>query len=121
MAIISKNYYERSTIRKWLNADFYNTALSSTQKLNVLDSPMGEFWRGSEYCYTYYDKVFLLSKTDMENTTYGFSAEKENYYLRKANGTDYAKCQGLFVASSGCSIQRLSTPRKILTIAILQM
>ena len=112
LAIISKNYYERSTIRKWLNADFYNTALSSTQKLNVLDSPMGEFWRGSEYCYTYYDKVFLLSKTDMENTTYGFSAEKENYYLRKANGTDYAKCQGLFVASSGCSIQRLSTPRK---------
>lgn len=59
----------------------------------------------SEYdSETTYDKVFLLSWSEIQNTAYGFSSNS----ARQAKGTDYAKCQGLYVNSSNeCSYWRL--------------
>ena len=106
------NDYATSSIRKWLNDDFYNTAFSASQKANILTSKLDNRAFSTSYSEydseTTYDKVFLLSWSEMENTAYGFPANINNSSVRRAKGTDYAKCQGLRVDSSNkCSDQRL--------------
>ena len=106
------NDYATSSIRKWLNDDFYNTAFSASQKANILTSELDNRAFSTSYSEydseTTYDKVFLLSWSEMENTAYGFPANINNSSVRRAKGTDYAKCQGLRVDSSNkCSYQRL--------------
>lgn len=106
------NDYATSSIRKWLNDDFYNTAFSTSQKANILTSELDNRAFSTSYSEydseTTYDKVFLLSWSEMENTAYGFPANINNSSVRRAKGTDYAKCQGLRVDSSNkCSEQRL--------------
>lgn len=57
---------------------------------------------------TTYDKVFLLSWNEVQNTAYGFRSGVSSSAYREAKGTDYAKCQGLWVkTSNGCSPWRL--------------
>ena len=102
------NEYATSSIRAWLNDDFYNTAFSSTQKASILTSELDNKAFATIYdkfdSETTYDKVFLLSWSEIQNAAYGFSSNS----ARQAKGTDYAKCQGLLVGSSNeCSEQRL--------------
>ncbi len=106
------NDYATSSIRAWLNDDFYNTAFSSSQKASILTSELDNRAYSTSYSEydseTTYDKVFLLSYSEMQNTAYGFPANTSSSSARQAKGTDYAKCQGLYVNSSNeCSIQRL--------------
>lgn len=107
------NDYATSSIRAWLNDDFYNTAFSSSQKASILTSELDNracFTSYSEYdSETTYDKVFLLSYSEMHNTAYGFPANTSSRSsARQAKGTDYAKCQGLWVnPSNECSTQCL--------------
>lgn len=95
------NDYTTSSIRAWLNDDFYNTAFSPSQKASILTSKLdnkASCIDCSEYdSKTTYDKVFLLSWSEMQNTAYGFSATQSFVSARQAKGTDYAKCQGLWV------------------------
>ena len=102
------NDYATSSIRAWLNDDFYNTAFSSSQKANILTSELYNKAYSTSYSEydseTTYDKVFLLSWSEIHNTAYGFTSSS----ARQAKGTDYAKCQGLLVDSlDECSYQRL--------------
>jgi|GEM_PF-3030187 len=106
------NDYATSSIRAWLNDDFYNTAFSSSQKASILTSELDNRAYSTSYSEfdseTTYDKIFLLSYSEMQNTAYGFPANTSSSSARQAKGTDYAKCQGLHVNSSNkCSIQRL--------------
>lgn len=106
------NDYVTSSIRAWLNDDFYNTAFSSSQKASILTSELDNKAYSTSYSKfdseTTYDKVFLLSWSEMQNTAYGFPANVHPSSARQAKGTDYAKCQGLEVNSSnGYSIQCL--------------
>lgn len=103
------NDYATSSIRAWLNDDFFNTAFSSSQKASILTSELVNKAYDSKYdSETTYDKVFLLSYSEMQNTAYGFPANRNPSPARQAKGTDYAKCQGLYVEpSSGCAFQRL--------------
>lgn len=103
------NDYATSSIRAWLNDDFYNIAFSSSQKASILTSELDNKAYDSKYdSKTTYDKVFLLSYSEMQNTAYGFPANRNPSPARQAKGTDYAKCQGLYVEpSSGCAFQRL--------------
>ena len=106
------NDYATSSIRAWLNDDFYNTAFSSSQKASILTSELDNKAYSTSYSEydseTTYDKVFLLSWSEMQNTAYGFPTHTDSSSARQAKGTDYAKCQGLEVDSSNeCSIQRL--------------
>ncbi len=106
------NDYATSSIRAWLNDDFYNTAFSSSQKASILTSELDNKAYSTSYSEydseTTYDKVFLLSWSEMQNTAYGFTANTRSSSTRQAKGTDYAKCQGLWVGSSNeYSIQRL--------------
>ncbi len=91
------NDYGTSSIRKWLNNDFYEAAFSSVQKSNILTSKLNNEAFSAYYSEynseTTYDKVFLLSCGEIQNTAY-FPL----YSTRQAKGTDYAKCQGLCVS-----------------------
>ena len=94
------NNYATSSIRKWLNEDFYNTAFTSTQKQNILPTTLNN--KAFSTSYSEYDSVsttdnvFLLSYSEAQNASYGFTDSE----ARKAVGTDYAKAQGLWVSSS---------------------
>ena len=85
--------YENSSIRSWLNNEFYNTAFSYGQKKNIKNSNLSDL--------NLDDKVFCLSKNEATNVEYGFSKGYSTYCsLRRAVGTDYAKVQGLYVATA---------------------
>lgn len=76
------NDYDTSSIKTWLNADFYDTAFTANQKANIApDESLGS--------------VFLLS-TD-ENTDYAS-------VISEPAGTAYAECQGLhnYPGNGGC-------------------
>ena len=112
------NDYATSSIRAWLNDDFFNTAFSSSQKVSILTSELDNKAHSTSYSEydskTTYDKVFLLSWSEMQNTAYGFPANTSSSPARQARGTDYAKCQGLAVdLSSKCSTQRLRSAGSI--------
>ena len=65
------NDYSHSSIKPWLNDDFYNTAFTDYQKSNInADNDLGG--------------IYLLSTEEIENNT-----------MPDYVGTDYAECQGL--------------------------
>ncbi len=92
------NDYATSSIRDWLNYDFYETAFTAAQKekisLTSLDNSATDPTYDSAGTN---DKIFLLSYADKQNGNYGFSANGD----REVRGTDYAKCQGLQVDGDG--------------------
>lgn len=86
-----------SSLRQWLNYGFYNTAFSVEEKEQIGTSHLKN---KSTYSSTYdsadtYDKIFPISYHDAINGAYAF-----NELNRQMKGTDYAKCQGLYVRSS---------------------
>lgn len=103
-----------SSLRQWLNNGFYNTAFSEEEKGQIGTSYLEN---KSTYSSTYdsadtYDKIFPISYYDAVNSAYGFSSSSStNDTARQMKGTDYAKCQGLYVYSSyGTSLWRLRSP-----------
>ena len=118
------NNYAKSSIRQWLNNDFFNTAFSVEQKLNIKTTTLnndgyytltGTTGNEKYDAPSTNDKIFLLSYDDVKNSDYGFS--KDTYdSARLAKGSDYAKCQGLYVFNSsgsscdGCSHWLLRSP-----------
>ena len=106
------NNYAESSIRKWLNEDFYNTAFTSVQKQNILPTTLDNRAYSTDYSkydsISTTDNVFLLSYSEAQNASYGFTNNTDPTETRKAVGTDYAKAQGLWTKSSyKCSHWRL--------------
>ncbi len=97
------NNYAKSSIRAWLNKDFYNTAFSSDQKSNIVSTTLDN---SSSYSPAYdapstTDKIFLLSYNDSINSSYGFNSTPSAYdTARQLKSTDYAKCQGCYQNTS---------------------
>ena len=95
------NNYAESTIRTWLNNDFYNTAFNGAQKANIKSTTITNAAYSSSYsqynAVSTTDEIFLLSYSETKNSGYGFSSDS----ARQAKGTDYAKCQGLMEYSGG--------------------
>lgn len=98
--------YSTSSIREWLNNEFYNDAFDSKQQGNIKSVTLDNECRCSKAESKKWkveskktkDKVFLLSKDDISNENYRlksifFGDEK----VRLLFGSDYAKCQGLRV------------------------
>lgn len=83
--------YAMSSIRAWLNDDFYNTAFSTEQKADIFETELDNSSTDS----TVYDapsttdKVFLLSYSEVFDSNYGFDST-----ARQMKCTEYAKCQG---------------------------
>lgn len=97
--------YETSSIRKWLNEDFYNYCFNDSEKREIKNSVLNNdgyytsignnehtALDSKETC----DNIFLLSYKDVKNSDYGFSSNNVDIENRTTNGSDYAKCQGLF-------------------------
>lgn len=95
------NNYEMSSIRQWLNVDFFNLAFTLTQKSIIASTVLDN--KAYDPKYSIYDsndtedKIYLLSYEDAQNSKYGFpsSGYGESLY---ADNTDYAKCQGVGIA-----------------------
>lgn len=83
------NDYATSSIRKWLNEDFYNTAFTSAQKQNILPTTLDNKAYSADYSkydsVSTTDNIFLLSHSE---------AKSIDEDTRWAEGTDYAKVQG---------------------------
>ena len=104
------NNYMYSHIRSWLNQTFYDTAFSTLEKqiieITTVDNSATENVAGSNYSAgdNTNDYMFLLS---FEETNSYYTTES----TMTAQGSDYAKTQGLYVdASSGNSYYWLRTP-----------
>ena len=107
--------YANSSMRKWLNDNFYNTAFTSAQKSNIATTTLNNDgyytltnWTGHEKLDSAStdDKIFLLSYTEA-NSLFADNAS------RIATGTAYAKCQGLWTSDdygSGYSAWCLRSP-----------
>ena len=94
--------YVTSSIRDWLNDDFYNTAFTSSEKVKIQnfiqDNSCGSLDYPQYDSNITYDKIFLLSYDEANNSEFGFSTNSSEHDTgRRAQGTDYAKAQGLGV------------------------
>lgn len=98
--------YATSSIRKWLNDDFYNTAFTDNEKKEIGITTLnndgyytltGEKGLEALDSAETSDKIFLLSKNEAENSNFGFGEGDRVDIARQAQGSDYAKSQGLGV------------------------
>lgn len=95
------NNYKYSDMRAWLNGEFFDNAfmLGGSKVLETLldNSDTSTGYSGNPFvCEDTLDKVFLPSKSDYSNSSYGFT--NDNSRIFKA--TDYAITKGIFVDSS---------------------
>ncbi len=92
-----------SSLRQWLNYDFYNSAFTAEEKAQISTSHLEN---KSTYSSKYdsadtYDKIFPISYYDVIRTSYGFNPSNYAYDpARQIKGTDYARCQGIEGLSS---------------------
>ncbi len=103
--------WETSTLRKWLNEDFYKTAFSKAEQsiiktttLKNEDNPEFGTLYGAKGGNDTEDKVFLLSIADMINTDYGFINEyydlnEDNMINRRCAPTAYVIGQSIWTIS----------------------
>ncbi len=96
--------YATSSIRTWLNYDFYETAFTAGQKAKIKTTALNNDAFSTNYAQynsaATNDEIFLLSYADALNMSYGFSSSYSTHdTVKQAQGTDYAKCQGLFVST----------------------
>ena len=88
--------YAASSVRVWLNQDFYESAFTDAQKENIRKDVLRS--DPADSASVMRDGVFLLSYNDLRNSDYGFLRwDDETDAARMAMGTDYAKAQGLWV------------------------
>lgn len=94
------NNYAESTIRQWLNSDFYNTVFTEEEKgkiaITTCENVASDEADLKFNSATTHDKVCLLSQSQVEDSSLGFTENAD----RMALATDYAKVQGAFSTNS---------------------
>lgn len=73
-------------LRTWLNEEFYKTAFEAEEQNAILEQTLDN---------TVKDKVYLLSKEEAINSTYGFCAADINSKARQLRAYDYAEAKGV--------------------------
>ena len=112
--------YAHSSLRDWLNNDFWNTAFSAAEKAKISATTIqnkGLYTLQGNDSYSDLDaedttdRVFALSFDEMVNPAYGFK-EQPGYSdpMRVRKPTEYAKCMGIQVGDNGNVAWRLRTP-----------
>ncbi len=98
--------WRSSTLRKWLNTEFYNSAFSAEEKSRIpemkIDNPnsrIAHTWGGPSTK----DRIFLLSFDEAA----GYFADDE---AQRCEATAYAKANGAYVAENGSSWWWLRSP-----------
>lgn len=95
--------WAESSIRAWLNEQFFSAALNQEERQRIIsmdiannDNPSYQTDAGADTK----DKLFLLSYGEIAETEWGFEKDVYEYdTARGAQGTDFAKYHGLFVAA----------------------
>ncbi len=103
------NDYAQSSIRAWLNEDFYDTAFTDEEKAAIGVTHLNNDADASHPQLNSAptdDKLFLLSIDEAQNEAYGFASNDD----RTVSGTDYAKAQGLTVEIEDHSYWFLRSP-----------
>ena len=108
------NNYKYSDVRAWLNSTFYKTAFSTLQQEIILTTEVDNSVSSIYYygytgtmddiytCENTYDKVFLLSRSEVTNAAYGFSTDlSENDVARRVWTSDYSRAIGIDMVSHG--------------------
>ena len=98
----SSNDYSISSIRKWLNYEFYNKAFTDKEKKLIsietidIEKIIHKRFECISISKSISDKVFLLSKEEITNESFGFSNKNEYDKARCKKLTDYAKANHAF-------------------------
>jgi hypothetical protein len=91
-----------SEIRAWINNEFYQTVFSELQQALILTTTVdnGASSTGSnpnQYaCANTNDKIFLLSYTEVLNSSYGFSSSWTDTAKRMIT-SDYSRATGAYM------------------------
>ena len=92
------NNYASSSIRAWLNEDFYNTAFSDGQKANIKSTAINNDAYSPSYSQfdspSTTDKIYLLSYSEAKSCS--------NLSINADQMTDYAICQGFYRSNPKC-------------------
>lgn len=92
-----------TTLRRWLNEDFYNTAFSEDERGMIIGTKVQTKYNlkyGSTGGPDVTDKIFIPSVEDIINTDYGFNpVPKRDDKLRRCQPTDYAVSKGVRVTN----------------------
>ena len=112
----SVNTYANSSIRAWLNGEFYSETFSAEEKAiiktTIVDNGLASTGDNANgyVCANTQDKVFLPSFADTINGAFGFSTNAD----RIKKPTEYAKSQGVWVENvdgyGECGYWWLRTP-----------
>ena len=79
--------YETSSIRKWLNNDFYNSAFTDSEKKEINTTTLNNDGYYTSIGKTGYekldsnstnDKIFLLSYNEVRNSNFGFDSDQDD-------------------------------------------
>lgn len=98
--------YEYSSIRNWLNYDFFNTAFSKFEQSVIAETLLVNEPDDPIYVSKYptndtIDKIYLPSYTDITKAEYGFDPFGYYSVTRQAKNSDYARSQGATVTTIG--------------------
>ena len=100
------NNYADSTIRAWLNDQFFSTAFTRLQRdlINtvLVDNSAASTGYSSNpnACEDTNDKIFLLSYKEVTNSAYGFaSSEDTSDTARQMTASDYARATGALMST----------------------
>ncbi len=94
--------WETSSLKAWLNDDFYRTAFTAEEQNEIIAGENGS--------------IFVLTEQEATNPVYFTSA-----FPRGADGSDYAECLGLNTKNMACPEWRLRSPgiSSLYTCAVL--
>lgn len=97
----NKNSYDESSIRSWLNNDFFNTAFAlgndNIFETTVDNSAATTDSEDNTYaCDDTLDYVFMPSYKDYLNEEYGFYPTTDDLSLRCCKTTDWTRARGAF-------------------------
>ncbi len=112
-----KNYandYETSSIRLWINDNFYKQAFTEREKDEITTTILNNDGYYTSIGVSGYekfdsnatqDKIFLLSYKESNSSNFGFVYDSgEGVVDRATVGSDYAKIQGLYVSKRGAYV-----------------
>ena len=92
------NDWDTSSIRDWLNNQFYEVAFNSIEQSIIMTTVITPpVTTGTSSSVTTNDKVFIISSPDAIETAYGFNINPNFGDLnRKSYTTDYSLARGIF-------------------------
>lgn len=102
------NNYKNSDVRAWLNATFYETAFDHLQRSIILTTTVDNSVASTGHssnphaCEDTEDKIFLLSYSEVTNSSYGFASSASTYdTARRMKTSDYSRATGAYMSTNG--------------------